>query len=194
MKSIDHKEFIDEIIATSIDIDPMAMYYVLEKMKAQSNSSADLMEKDAMLAASVDEIIAGIDQVLQNIAKRNEKPNNIFSNDLDRWIESQPELKYASEHMMEWAIPDTQHDFVWFEKPFTGLDELLPQQTSLNTKAAQPVDNSLTNDFVWFESSMDRWLASQPDLKHTLDQLPDTTSADDLNFNKKQQTHQNKVA
>lgn len=178
MEIFDRKEYIEEIIATCIDIDPMAMYYVLERMNAKNNQSVDLMEKDANLSACVDEIIVGIDQSINHFVNSNQNQKAIFSNDLDRWIESQPELKYAHDHLTKWAFPHAHHDFVWFEKPFTGLEILQLEQLSKPVPGNQASVDGSADDFVWFEGSLDRWLDSQPDLKAAIDRLLDPAPAD----------------
>jgi hypothetical protein len=195
MNKLNRHVYVYEVIANSIDIDPQAMYYVWEKTNSLMSQSTGLREKDEMLSAFVDEIIMGIDRNLEKYISRHSQTHGAFyQNDLDRWIEAQPELKFVQDHLTEWAVPHAQNDFVWFEKPFTGMEILVPEQSLPTMQERQPFESELSNDFIWFEGSLDRWIEAQPDLKQALDRWLDTPPADEANQKASQPIRKDKVA
>ncbi|NLV22058.1 MAG: hypothetical protein GXY49_08750, partial [Syntrophomonadaceae bacterium] len=115
MENINHEAYIDEVIATAVDVEPGAMYYVLERMENGIKATSDSTEKDSMLAAYVDEIIAGIEQSFKDQFRVNELSHDFvwFESPMDQWIDSQPEMKNAFKNMTEPVRKNLSHDFVW---------------------------------------------------------------------------------
>lgn len=138
MENINHEAYIDEVIATAVDVEPGAMYYVLERMENGIKATSDSTEKDSMLAAYVDEIIAGIEQSFKDQFRVNELSHDFvwFESPMDQWIDSHPEIKNAFKYMTE------------------------------------PIRKNPQDEFMWYGISLEKWLDSHPDMKSALDQLP----------------------
>lgn len=106
METANREAYIDEIIATTVGVEPEAMFYVMERMNLKMNAMIDnTIERDPALAAFVDEVIAGIDAAFdqliskKGVIKDSESQNAFatFENNLDLWIDSQPDLKFVKE-------------------------------------------------------------------------------------------------
>jgi hypothetical protein len=209
MEYNNHKEHIDDVIATSVGVDPMAMYYVQQRMNFFIGGSFDnLTEKDPMMAACVDEIIEGIDQSIaksfKNIdvtsprfetAKSKVQQDFIwFESPLDKWFDSYPELEKALDLLPEAVESKAKDDYVWFAAP---LDKSIVSQLDARLANKSINKSGVKNDqddYVWFEMMLDKWIESQPGVKAALDELSKMNKSDETINDHAETLANNKVA
>lgn len=198
MEYINHKEYVDDVIATSVGVDPIAMYYVQQRMDSVINRKVDeLTEKNPMMAACVDEIIEDNDHRINNqLIKSNLQQDYVwFECPMDLWLDSQPELKKALESLPQTVEDNTKDDYVWFAGP---LDKAIVSQLDARL-ADKHIHKSVINkdhhDYVWFEMILDKWIETQPGLKEALDELSKKNKADEsINDDSGKLVNNNKVA
>lgn len=194
MKNISSSEYIEDLIATTVGVEPLAMYYVLEKMEDQLKIE-NTKKKDPMLADHVDDNYVWF-----------ECPMNL-------WLDSQPEIKQALEQLGEEetvkhvpaAYGETtvkypaDDNFVWFEptvdqwldsqpnlrQTFAAMEDLIQKENAMNlwsdsqpdlqevSKPRPAAKYQLNDNFVWFEPTVDQWLDSQPDLRQAFAAMED---------------------
>lgn len=210
MEYINHKEYVDDLIATSVGVEPTAMYYVQQRMNFLINGRFDnLTEKDPMMAACIEEIIEGIDQSIaksiENIdetshqlerAKNNVQQDFVwFECPVDLWLDSQPKIKNALDRLPETVKSNTQDDYIWFASP---LDNSIKSQIDarLSGKHMQKVDkNHASQDFVWFQNNLDQWFYANPDLRIAIEQLSEKAQIEAVkNEDSDKVARRNKVA
>jgi len=194
-----HKEYIDDLITTSVGIDPIAMYHVQQIMDSLINENDnELTERDPMLSASVNEIIDGIDQSINNKLIQNNLRHDYvwFECPMDLWLDSQPEIKNALEKLPESNKGKMQDNFVWFASP---LDKSVVSELDARLADKHPWragKNSEIRDYVWYEMIIDKWIESQSGLKEALDQLAKKMNKSDevINEESNKMINNNKVA
>ncbi|MBP1760977.1 MAG: hypothetical protein H6Q64_519 [Firmicutes bacterium] len=198
MEYINHKEYVDDVIATSVGVEPIAMYYVQQRMDSMINGKVDeLTEKDPMMAACVDEIIEDIDHRINNqLIKNNLQQDYVwFECPMDLWLDSQPELKKALESLPKSVDDNTKDDYVWFAGP---LDKAIVSQLDARLADKHIHKSGINNDhqdYVWFEMILDKWIESQPGLKEALDKLSKMNKAEEsINCDSSKSFNENKVA
>ena len=197
MEYINQEEYIEDLIASSVGIDPISMYYVQQKMNSLINGNANgLTERDPMLSTCVDEIVAGFDQTKMNQIKNNAQQDYVwFDLPTDLWLESQPELKKALESLSQSEERNSQDDYVWFAGP---LDKSIVSQLDARLADKHMHKSGINNDhqdYVWFEMLLDKWIETQPGLKEALDRISKMNKSNEtINDNSDKLVNKNKVA
>lgn len=161
MEYINHKEYIDDLIATSVGVDPLAMYYVQQKMDSLIHGNVkDLKEKDPIQEDYIDGLITtsvGVEPMAMYYVQQ--RMNSLINGKIDDLTEKDAMMAACVDEIIE------------------GID----QSTNIGNTPHQlePAKNKVQQGFVWFECPVDQWFDSQPELKNALDSLPEAVNKQD---------------
>lgn len=161
MEYINHKEYIEDLIATSVGVEPMAMYYTQQKMDSLILGNVkDVKERDPIQEDYIDSLITtsvGVEPMAMYYVQQ--RMNLLINGRFDNLTEKDAMMAACVDEIIE------------------GID----QSTNIGKTPHQlePAKNKVQQDFVWSECPVDQWLDFQPELKIALDRIPEAINKQD---------------